>query len=330
MKNSAIISFLCVCLSLQLSSQQNLWTLQNNKTKNAKEILPPVTDYDLYQLDLDVLKTTLSKTGDIVEWRSSESQSIEDQLTIDLPIPGNGLQQFSLFESSIMAPALQAKYPGIKTYTGRSIMNPQQTVKLDVGPNGFHAMIFANGISYLIEPAFEKNQLDYVAFKKQDLIRDADHRFNCMVGGKEVVSTKNNSMTAVNPTGAELRTYRLALGTTGEYSSFHGGTKELVLASMVTTMNRINGIYERDFTITFELVANTDILIYLDSNADPYTNDDLGDMLDENQEICDELIGFDNYDIGHVFGTSGGGLAGLGVVCGGVKAWGATGLNSPD
>ncbi|MEM7037253.1 MAG: reprolysin-like metallopeptidase, partial [Bacteroidota bacterium] len=77
------------------------------------------------------------------------------------------------------------------------------------------------------------------------------------------------------------------------------------------------------------MVANTDTLIYTDPNTDPYTNNNLGNMLGENQDLCDSLIGSANYDVGHVFGTAGGGLAGVGVVCGGVKAWGATGLSSP-
>ncbi|WP_224055604.1 reprolysin-like metallopeptidase [Vibrio penaeicida] len=43
-----------------------------------------------------------------------------------------------------------------------------------------------------------------------------------------------------------LRTYRLAIATTYEYSRFHGGTKQSVMSAVATTINRVNEIYERD------------------------------------------------------------------------------------
>ena len=46
--------------------------------------------------------------------------------------------------------------------------------------------------------------------------------------------------------GTELRTYRLALAADGEYSTFHGGTVPLVHNALVTAVNRVTGVYERD------------------------------------------------------------------------------------
>ena len=42
---------------------------------------------------------------------------------------------------------------------------------------------------------------------------------------------------------------------------------------MVTSINRVNEIYERDFGIRLELVANNDAVIYLNSATDPWTNE---------------------------------------------------------
>ena len=129
----------------------------------------------------------------------------------------------------------------------------------------------------------------------------------------------------------ESRMYRLALSATVEYSNFHGGTVALAQAAQVTTMNRVNGVFERDLGVTMEIVPNNDLIVYVGAtNSDPFTNGDPGTMINENQTVCDNIIGSANYDIGHVFGTNSGGLAGLGVICvGGNKARGVTGSGAP-
>ena len=53
----------------------------------------------------------------------------------------------------------------------------------------------------------------------------------------------------------KLRTYRLAQSCTGEYGALFMGTgtvaqqKANVQAQMAITMNRVNGVYERDLAI---------------------------------------------------------------------------------
>ena len=72
------------------------------------------------------------------------------------------------------------------------------------------------------------------------------------------------------------------------------------------------------------------MLIYLNSSSDPYSNGNAGAMIDQNQDNIDDVIGNDNYDIGHVFGTNSGGLASLGSVCSNSqKARGITGSFAP-
>ena len=61
-----------------------------------------------------------------------------------------------------------------------------------------------------------------------------------------------------------LRTYRLAVATTGEYSEFHidregvtGGTdaekKEVVMAEITTAITRINAVFENDLAISLKI-----------------------------------------------------------------------------
>ena len=63
-----------------------------------------------------------------------------------------------------------------------------------------------------------------------------------------------------------------------------------------------------------------------DANED-HSNDD--EDIDIISEVINTAIGSDNYDIGHIVGTGGGGLASFAVVCSQSKAEGVTGSDSP-
>jgi chitodextrinase len=117
-----------------------------------------------------------------------------------------------------------------------------------------------------------------------------------------------------------LRTYRLALSVTGEYTTYFGGTKALSLAAMNNTMTRVNGVFEMDFGVHMNIIANDDVLIYTNASTDPYSAASTGSGGAWNAELQNNLtntIGNEAYDIGHLFGASGGGgNAGcIGCVC---------------
>lgn len=251
-------------------------------------------------------------------------------VTISLPMPGGTFEDFQIFESPVMAPALAAKYPEIKTYAGIGISDPRAHIRLDITALGFHAMILSPRGDVFIDPISNENQDYYISYNKKDLVRE--YGFDCEVAGEEEGSyeLEKKHTPQYRSSGDQLRTYRLALACTGEYANTKGGTKTGALSGMTTSINRVTGIYESEFGIRLELIANNDTLIHLVSSTDPYTNNNGGVMLDQNQDHIDDIIGNANYDIGHVFSTGGGGIAGLGVVCiTNKKANGVTGLPNP-
>ena len=254
-----------------------------------------------------------------------------------LPFPVGSLADFEIFESPMMAPELAARYPEIRTYIVRGLTDRRLSGRIDLTPFGFHAIIFSPDGTIYIDPISRSIPDYYMCYFKHDLARAEDRTMSESgpLGAdsetaqqiRELVESGLPGSTAI---GEELRTYRIAVAATGEYTGFHGGTVEAGLAAIVTAMNRVNGIYEREVSIRMVLVANNDALVYTNPSTDPYTNEDGFAMLGQNQATIDNVIGTANYDIGHVFSTGGGGVAYLGVVCrAGLKAGGVTGLPSP-
>ena len=247
---------------------------------------------------------------------------------VSLPLPYGGFGRFRIVDSPVMEKGLADKFPEIRTFAGQGIDDPYASVRLDVTPHGFHAMIMTAGDMIFIDPYAKGDTYNYISYFKRDYtLKNND--FNCEVIENENLKKQIPERTSPLAEG-ELRTYRIAIGTTGEYTIYHGGTVPLGLAAVVTALNRVTGVYEKEVSVRMILVANNNLIIYTNASTDPYTNNNGSTMLGQNQTTCDNIIGTANYDIGHVFSTGGGGVAYLGCVCSaGLKARGVTGLPSP-
>ena len=209
-------------------------------------------------------------------------------------------------------------------------------------PSGFHALILSGKGSVMVNPYTSGDTENAISYYKRDSSQSKEG-FSCEVGNRvldrALSMNKYDSddfvpaaaLTAPEVTsGTNLRTYRLALAATREYTSaVGGGTVAGGLAAQVVVMNRVNGVYERDVAVHMNIVANNNLIVYT-AEPDPYTNDDPELLLDQNQANLDAVIGSANYDIGHVFSTGGGGVAQLNAPCNSsFKAMGETGLGLP-
>lgn len=256
-------------------------------------------------------------------------------LAMTLPLPDGTPSRFNVVESPIMEPGLAAKYPDIKTYAGQGLDDPTATVRFDWTPLGFHAMILSAQGTIYIDPYSRNDTTHYVSYDTRDFkplvpktFSEGGPTADDLIRAQEIAD-----LIAQHPNtsaGAQLRTYRLAVGTTGEYTAYQGGTVAAGLAAVATSVNRVDGIYEREVAVRMVLVANNNLIIYTNASTDPYSNTNPSLLLSQNQATLDNVIGTANYDIGHVFSTAGGGLAALGVPCrSAVKAQGETGTSAP-
>ncbi len=259
-------------------------------------------------------------------------------IILELPLPGGEFGRFRIEESPIMAPELAAKFPEIRTFRGQGIDDPAATTRFDLTPAGFHAKISSPSGSIYIDPMNRGDDIHHISYWTRATINPSASEFRCGVTGEPVAAELGHSSAANQrggtlPNGDMLKTYRTAVAATGEYTAFHSAGAPTVAegqAAIVTAMNRVNEVYERDLAIRMTLIPNNNLIVYTNGGTDPYTNTNGVAMLGQNQTNLDNVIGSANYDIGHVFSTGGGGVASLGVPCvNGSKARGVTGLGSP-
>lgn len=253
---------------------------------------------------------------------------------IQLPLPDGEFARFRFVESPIMAPELAAKFPEIKTYAGQGLDDETATVRFDVTPAGFHAQILSAHGAIYIDPYSRGTTAYYISYAKRDFAPAVPKDFSELTPPDDrAMAAEIARLVARNPNaavGPQLRTYRLAVAATGEYTLYQGGSVAQGLAAIVTSVNRVDGIYETEVAVRMVLVANNDLIVYTNPATDPYTNNNGSTMLGQNQTNLDAVIGTANYDVGHVFSTGGGGVASLGVPCvSGFKARGVTGSGNP-
>jgi hypothetical protein len=261
-------------------------------------------------------------------------------LVLRLPYPDGSDRAFRVEESPILESALAAKFPEIHTYVVRGIDDPSASGRLSITSLGFHAMVLSTSGTVFIDPYARWDGRFTISYFKRDGRRNGEP-FRCEVqdepAGVDLVGgIGGSSAQPVAPevsSGTQLRTYRLALAGTGEYTTAVCAPNPAAVAcglnAMVVSMNRVDGVYEREVAIRMVMVANNNLVVYTNGATDPYTNGSGSTMLGENQTNLNSVIGSANYDIGHVFSTGGGGVANLNVPCTASKARGVTGNSNP-
>ena len=335
--NLFVILFSVFALNSFAQSTSSFWN-KTTKEKLSKEerVLrksePKKAQF--YILDIDGLKTHLA---DAPQRRNDEDRP---EKFVVFPTADDTFETFSVMESSVMERPLQDKYLNIRTYVGKSTSNPTNSIRFSITPYGLHTMSFRAGHGTEFIDPYTKDSNAYIVYSKRNLAK-IDEGWICAFenDATEIQQRNMSNNNFSNANDGIMRDFRLALACTVEYAEFHwtaagltaGNTeaskKAAVLAAMVVTINRNNFIYERDLSVTMTIVANNEDIIFIDS--DNFSNNSAGTLINESQTVIDDIIGFNNYDIGHTFSTGGGGLAALNSPCTGSKARGITGQGSP-
>lgn len=262
-----------------------------------------------------------------------------EPVVVLLPMPDGAFVRFQIEESTVLAPDLASQYPEISSYRGQGVDDPALTMRCDLSPSGFHALILFGSRTINLHPASSADDSVYVSYFGSDI---QDSEAQCLVKDIHAINPVTARIAAPQvAVGPTLRTYRIAIAATWEYcNSYGGGTTAGTVASINTWLNGANAVYERELAIHLNLVNDTDVLYSTErgfaAGTDPYDNANVISMLDQVRPDLRDKVGQANYDMGHVFGqiagTGGSGVAFLSVVCddfnyqglGPIKGGGAT------
>ncbi|TNE69098.1 MAG: T9SS type A sorting domain-containing protein [Bacteroidetes bacterium] len=296
--------------------------------ETAERKLIPL-QYDTYRLDYAAIKTAL-EAAPMEFTEAARSQTF----TLLLPTAAGALEEFAVWETQLMEPALAAAAPYVRTFAGRSLKDSRKTIHLSHTLRGFRCMILLPdyGVEY-IEPIAWGQDKYYMVYDAHQLPPDAQPVMHCdlKVDNAQFEAPQEIYTPPVESRGTQLdpvtlRIYRLIVSTTGEYSQDHGSTPQEVFSAIAEHVNQINAVYERDLAIRFNLIQATLAVIFMDPTTDPFTGGDPAGWAAANQDALNSAgIPSTIYDIGHVFARGGGGVSlGLGNVCLPGKFGGAT------
>ncbi|SHK04585.1 reprolysin-like metallopeptidase [Epilithonimonas mollis] len=271
-----------------------------------------------YSLDLSMVRSQLSE--------AKETGKNSKPVIINLPTLDGKIEKFAVYSLPVVEKSMADRYQ-LGSYVGVKTDDPTVYVRFSVSPYDLQAMMLRNGQYEFIEP-LNKEKTVYGVFPKTNK-RTGGKAFECntsesLLSKKQMELLSNSTDFTHVPTDfnkasdKKYRTYRLAISVTGEYTQYFGGVPQAA-AAINATMTRVNGVFEKDFAIHMN-VQDFPQLIYTNPSTDPYSPASTGAGGAWNLEVQKTLtsvIGNAAYDIGHLFGSSGGGgsAGDIGNVC---------------
>ena len=222
---------------LQISNENEL-----NLDKTERMIFP--TSYQTLQFNksnFDLLRGTTKSNPAIIE----------------LPMPDGSIQQFEIFESSILGPKAQAEFPDHTAFAGWGLDDPSAYIRMGWTSLGFHAMILTKGGALFIDPYHQQTQDYYISYTKKAYAENYFQEFepyHCGVGELEVSEIDPDQLEQASEekaTGDQLRTFRIAVAGTEDYTTAIGNQTD-AYSAIETSILRVSAVFEIEFAFQLE------------------------------------------------------------------------------
>jgi len=221
--------------------------------------------------------------------RAPRENSAAPGVEISLAMPDGRQQRFRAWETNLLSPELRLRHPEIHAYVAVGIDHPENTAHVDLTALGLRAVVHTpEGVAY-VDPLVHGRTDAVMSYWAKDVREDGT--FECRFEDRSTPAAVPSRPRA--SLGGQVRNLRLVMLGTGSYTQYLGGVSS-ALAEMVTTVNRINAIYERDAGIHFVIAG---LSPFPDPATDPYDGAPTGDR---NQVVADSLYGPDGYDVAQV------------------------------
>lgn len=332
--NLGLICLLCLT-SILKAQNTDFWTKSSDnqvplRPNNQRVTIP--LKYEVWKLNFQQLKTQL-------DLAPMENTISEKKVIVSLPMPNGKLVDFEIHESPVAHPDLMHKY-SFKTFIAVGTRDKAYSGRIGYTINGLHASLDTPDGEVYIDPYATELLNYYVIYYTAEALRPEDYKkFVCGTSHGNYKEEEHtiapytmDRATQRNAVAENVKVYkyRLAVGSTGEFTQNYGGTKPKVMAKIVALVNKTNKVTMNENAIKLELIANNDTLIWSDPKTDPFPNGDLGkDLKDANEVVLkkgiisfsnaaiSQLVGNSNFDVGHIvtMGCSDvGGVVG-GLIC---------------
>lgn len=328
-----ILFFTCFLLLSFLNTAQVIW-----ETADQQEVAKiPSEERGIQPHSFNLIKINPQALSDKLV-AAQDRFSGSNGIAIDFPTVNDTFETFMVYDSGAMAKGLKRQFPKVRSYFGKSVDNDLNTIYFTITPQGFRGLITGEKIIYM-DPYAKSVPNIIMSYNRNDVTRRGTESYECQVRDELTAGQQMDIEAAITAKAfqdRQFRTYEIAIAATAEYTAYHddgnagnGNAVADALAAIVVTVTRVNSVYEKDMSMRFSVVANNSNIIYTNSQTDPYSNYSGFDMLAENVSNLNSVIGSANFDIGHVFSTGGGGIAGTSP-CGSNKARGVTGIVTPE
>ncbi len=309
-------------------NQANLWRqIDEDALRSREERSVTPEKYLTFQLNRKLMQENLGRIA-----RGENTKYGEQGIVIEMPMPDGSIQHFRMVDAPVLSPELAAQYPTWRFFQGIGVEDPTASGRFDWNSMGFHGFIETTKGTVYIDPYKKGDTQNYLVFYKQDFGRSENEMY-CRAERtiKDIVTSGYRPISPDSPEfslGTSLRTYKLAVATTGEWARAAAGytdgmpaqtIRDNALGVVTTSVNRLIGIYTRELSTSFQLVNpatnGPNNIIWDDPATDPYDNTDNTAQLAINHNSLVAKVGMANFDLGHLYGTGGGGVASTPSLC---------------
>ena len=145
-----------------MAQKKNYWSLHtaagNIVTDKSVARLSFPKKFQLFDLNLSDLKQELFTVVD----NSSRHTTV-----ISIPNADGQMEEFEMTEASNFEPALQARFPEIRAFSGKGLTDKYATLKLSISPQGIQTMTFRVDKPNEFIEAYSQDHTVYAVFASQ-------------------------------------------------------------------------------------------------------------------------------------------------------------------